>query len=102
MSQYDTQGLYDFILHTPEGGLRKMLVDKKNMTDVHCNLLIKIVKSVTADQFTEHFEKQDFPRVRMGPAEMKIKEKFWDNCIATLLERGILQPMTSPSIKIAA
>ena len=102
MSLYDTQSLYDFLFHTPESGLRKMLVDKKNMTDVHCNLLIKIVKSGPAEQFAEHFEKQDFPKMRMGPAEMKIKEKFWDNCIATLLERGILQLAPPVSNKVAA
>lgn len=98
MSSYDTQSLYDFLFNTPEGALRKMLNDKKNMTDVHCNLLIKIVKSVPMDQFGEHFEKKDFPKVRMSPAEMKIKEKFWDNCVATLLERGILQPGTPAKI----
>ena len=101
MSLYDTQSLYDFLFHTPESGLRKMLVDKKNMTDVHCTLLIKIVKAGPVEQFVEHFEKQDFPRLRMGPAEMKIKEKFWDNCMATLLERGILQPLPGNN-KIAA
>lgn len=92
MSLYDTHGLYEFLFNTPESGLRKMLIDKKNMTDVHCNLLIKIVKSTSAEQFGEHFDKKDFPRVRMSPAEMKLKEKFWDDCVATLLERGILQP----------
>lgn len=92
MSQYDTQSLHDFLFHTPESGLRKMLIDKKNMTDVHCNLLLKIVKSCNAEQFGAHFDKQDFPRVRMSPAEEKIKEKFWNDCVATLKERGVLQP----------
>ena len=91
MSQYDTQSLYDFLYHTPEGGLRKMLVDRKNMTDVHCNLLLKIVKSCSAEKFAEHFDKQDFPKLRFGPAEEKIKEKFWANCILTFNERGLLQ-----------
>lgn len=100
MSQYDTQSLFDFLFHTPEGGLRKMLVDRKNMTDVHCNLLLKIVKACTLESFTEHFEKQDFPKVRMGPAEEKIKEKFWENCMVTLKERGLLQP--SSAQKLAA
>ncbi len=95
MSQYDTHSLYDFLFHTPEGGLRKILVDKKNMTDVHCNLLIKIVKSCPVDVFSEHFDKKDFPKLRLGPAEQKIKEKFWDNCVATLLERGLLQPASA-------
>jgi hypothetical protein len=92
MSLYDMHSLHDFLFHTPESGLRKMLIDRKNITDVHCNLLFKIVKSTSPDQFAEHFEKKDFPKLRFGPAEMKIKEKFWDDCVATLLERGILQP----------
>lgn len=102
MSSYDTQSLYDFLFHTPESGLRKMLVDRKNMTDVHCNLLLKIVKSCTAEQFTSHFETQDFPKIRLSPAETKIKEKFWQDCNATLLERGVLQPLPASSLKVAA
>ena len=94
MSQYDTLGLYDFLLHTPEGGVKKLLIDNQKMTQVHCNLLIKIVRSCSAEQFTEHFEKQDFPKLRMGPAESKIKEKFWMDCTTVLLERGLLQPAT--------
>ena len=94
MSSYDTHSLYDFLFNTPEGGLRKMLIDNKNMTNVHVGLLIKIVKSCNAEQFGEHFEKKEFPRVRLGPAEMKIKEKFWDDCLKTLSERGLLQPAT--------
>lgn len=98
MSQYDSYSLYDFLYHTPESGLRKILIDRKNMTDVHFNLLFKIVKSVTADKFVEHFEKKDFPRVRITPAETKIKEKFWDDCVATLLERGLLQPGSAQKV----
>jgi hypothetical protein len=92
MSQYDTSSLHDFLLHTPEGGLRKMLIDKKKITDAHFNLLIKVVRACDAEKFAEHFEKQDLPKVRLGPAEEKIKEKFWGDCVSLLLERGILQP----------
>ncbi len=99
MSQYDTQSLYEFLLHTPEGGLRKMLVDRSKMTDVHVNLLVKIVRGCSADEFAEHFSKQDFPKLRFGPAESKIKEKFWADCTSLLLERGLLQPAV---VKIAA
>ncbi len=98
MSQYDAHSLYDFLFHTPEGGLRKMLVDRKTMTDVHFNLLIKMVKSTTMVQFAEHFDKKDFPKMRLGPAEMKIKEKFWDECVAVLKERGILQPASASKV----
>jgi hypothetical protein len=100
MSSFDTHSLYDFLFHTPESGIKKMLVDKKTMTDVHCNLLIKIVKSCPVDQFAVHFEKKDFPKLRMTPAETKIKEKFWEDCVAVLLERGILQP--AGPVKVAA
>lgn len=95
MSQYDTKTLYEFLLHTPESGLRKMLVDKARMTDVHCNLLLKIVRSCTAEQFEEHFTKSDMPKIRLGPAELKIKDKFWSDCESVLKERGILQPAGS-------
>jgi hypothetical protein len=95
MVQYDTQSLFDFLLHTPEGGLRKMLVDNNKMTAVHCTLLVKIVRSCSEEQFGEHFIKQDFPKIRLGPAETKIKEKFWGDCTALLLERGILQVKAS-------
>lgn len=102
MSLYDTQTLYDFLFHTPEGGLRKMLIDKKAMTDVHCNLLIKIVKSGNAEQFAELLEKKEFPRIRMSPAEAKLKEKFWDDCIQVLVDRGVLQPASNTPQKMAA
>ncbi|MGE4131820.1 MAG: hypothetical protein AB7F86_09275 [Bdellovibrionales bacterium] len=92
MSQYDTYSLYDFLFHTPESGLRKMLVDRNRMTDVHANMLFKIVKGTDPDQFAEHFDEKSFPKVRFSAAEDKLKEKFWDDITAVLLERGILQP----------
>lgn len=92
MSQYDTKSLHEFLSHTPEGGLRKMLVDKNPMTDVHFNLLMKIVKTCSADDFSAHVEAKSFPKVRLGPAELKLKEKFWDDCLKSIGSRGILQP----------
>lgn len=89
---YDVSGLYSFLLHTPEGGLRKMLVDNKPFSDSHFNLLIKIVKTCDESKFTEHFTKTDFPKVKMGPAELKIKEKFWNDCVVTFKNRGLLSP----------
>lgn len=94
MSQYDTHSLHDFLFHTPESGLRKMLIDRKKMTDVHANLLFKIVKGSTPDQFTEHFEKKTLPKMRLSANEDKLREKFWDDVVSVLLERGILQPAT--------
>lgn len=92
MSQYDVPSLYQFLLHTPEQGLRKMLVDNKPVSEVHFNLLMKVVKTCDEPTFCEHFEKTDFPKVKMGPAELKIKEKFWNDCVACFKTRGLLNP----------
>lgn len=102
MSEYDLFGLHDFLVHTPESGVRKILIDKQKVTDVHCNLLLKIAKTCSPEAFASHFEKQDYPKVRFGPAETKIKEKFWGDCTGVLLERGILQPAVKTAMKIAA
>ena len=92
MSTYDSAGLYQFLAHTPEQGLRKMLVDGKPMTDVHFSLMLKVVRAGDEKQFCELFEKKEFPKVKFGPAETKLKDKFWDDCIVTFKNRGILQP----------
>lgn len=93
MSQkYDVPGLYSFLLHTPEVGLRKMLVDNKPFTEAHFNLMMKVVRGCDETHFGEHFEKQDFPKVKMGPAEIKLKEKFWADCMTTWSNRGLLTP----------
>lgn len=97
MSQYDVAGLYEFLQHTPEQGLRKMLVDNKPFTDVHFNLMIKIVRGCDVNAFTSHFEKNDFPKLKMSPAEQKLKDKFWGDCTTCWSSRGIL----SPSVKAA-
>lgn len=96
MSQYDLNSLYDFLTNTPEAGLKKMLVDGKPMTDVHVNLLLKTARACSATEFAEHYEKKDFPKIKMSPNEMKLKEKFWGDCTQTLLSRGLLNPATAP------
>ena len=100
MSQYDLNSLYEFLLHTPEQGLRKVLVDNKTMTDIHLNLLLKVVRGCKMEEFVGHFEKEDFPKIKMGPAEQKIKEKFWKDCTASFSARGLLNP--APVTKQAA
>ena len=92
MSQYDVNSVYQFLLHTPEQGLRKMLVDPKVFSDAHFNLMIKIVRNCPEQEFCEHFDKCTFPKVKMGPAETKIKEKFWGDLTQTLNSRGLLNP----------
>ncbi len=90
MSQYDLAGLYQFLHTTPEKGLRKMLVDPKSFGDVHFGLLMKVVRGCDESNFVSHYEKADFPKMRFGPAEEKVREKFWKDCEACFLQRGIL------------
>ena len=90
MSQYDIAGLYQFIQQTPEQGLRKMLVDGKPMTEPHFTMLIKIVRACDEATFCTHFEKADYPKIKFGPAETKIKEQFWKDCTTAFSSRGIL------------
>ena len=92
MSQYDYAGLYQFLHQTPEQGLRKILVDQKSFTDAHFNLMLKVVRGCDEATFCTHAEKTDFPKVKMGPAEMKVKEKFWQDLTTVCSSRGILGP----------
>jgi hypothetical protein len=92
MSDYDLPGLYQFLAHTPEQGLRKMFVDQKPMTDVHFSLLMKVVRTDGEKEFCEHADKKDFPKVKFSPNETKLKDKFWDDCFQTFKARGILNP----------
>ncbi|HEY8270681.1 MAG TPA: hypothetical protein VIG33_07305 [Pseudobdellovibrionaceae bacterium] len=90
--QYDVPGLFDFLTNTPEAGLRKMLVDNKAFTDVHLSLLMKVVRACDVAKFCEHVEKTDFPKVKLGPAEIKLKEKFWNDSFTWLATKGLLNP----------
>lgn len=92
MSQYDLAGLYDFLTQTPEKGLRGMLVDGKPMTEVHFNMLVKIVRACKVEDFAVCFEKSEFPKIKFGPSEVKLKEKFWGDCEKALNSRGLLGP----------
>jgi len=92
MSQYDMSSLHEFLLHTPEQGLRKMLIDGKPFSETHFNLLKKIVKTCDLEAFSGHFEKTDFPKIKMGPAETKLKENFWKDCVTCFNSRGLLTP----------
>lgn len=94
MNQYDLPGLYEFLHQTPEQGLRKMLVDPKSFTEPHFNLMMKMVRNCDEATFCAHAGKGDFPKLKFGPAETKIKEKFWADAEACLKSRGILNPST--------
>ena len=101
MSQYDTESLYEFLSSTPEKGLRSMLIDQQ-FSEVHFNLLMKVLRAGDKDQFCSLFEAKQFPRVRMNDKEGKLKEKFWQDCEACLLSRGVLFPAVSKPNREAA
>jgi len=90
--QYDVPGLFDFLTNTPQAGLRKMLVDNKTFTEAHFNLLTKVLSACDVTKFCDHAEKTDFPKIKLGPAETKIKEKFWTDCFNCLQAKGLLNP----------
>lgn len=96
MADYDLKGLYEFLTQTPEQGLRKMLVDPKGFTDIHYSLLMKVVRT-GENEFCECAGKESFPKVKMGPAETKLKDTFWKECFKTLQSRGLL----NPAVKVA-
>ncbi len=87
---YDVGNVFSYLLQTPEGGLRKMLIDNKPFTEVHFNLLMKVVRSSTPENFAIYWEKQEFPKVKMSPSETKLKESFWGDCFTTFQSRGLV------------
>lgn len=99
MSQYDTKSLYEFLTSTPEKGLRSMLIDPK-FSEVHFNLLMKVVRNSNEEQFCTYFEQKQYPRIRTNDKEDKLKEKFWSECEACMLSRGVLFP-ASTKVKVA-
>lgn len=92
MSNFDIAALHDFLTQTPEQGLRKMLVDSKTFTDVHFNMLIKIVRGSSNTQFADFCAKNEFPKIKFSANEIKLKENFWQTCIKVCDSRGILTP----------
>jgi len=102
MSEYDFSGLHDFLIHTPEKGVRRTLVDTHAFSESHCSLLLKVARACSSYEFSSHCENESFPKVRMTHKESQIREKFWGVCVETLLNRGILQPAIPGSDKLAA
>ncbi len=92
MADYDFKSLHEFLTQTPEQGLRKMLVDPKGFTEVHYNLLMKVART-GPDEFVKCASSEGYPKIKMGPAEQKIKDLFWKECFKTLQSRGLLAPV---------
>ena len=95
MQKYDWSGLFQFLSQTPEGGLKKILVDGKSFTDVHLNMLLKIVRAGDESAFCDHAEKTDYPKIKFNPNETKLKDNFWTDCAKVCQARGLLSPAKS-------
>lgn len=96
-TNYDANLLHQFLIQTPESALRKMLTDK-TFTEVHFNMLIKILRSTNETQFCDHFYNGTYPKAKFNANEINLKEKFWDACVKALNSHGLL----SPAQKVAA
>jgi len=88
----DYASLYQFLINTPEGGLRKMFVDPKSFTDVHFSLLMKVVRAGDEKHFIQFIEKGEFPKVKYNPNEIKLKDNFWADAQKVFQSRGLLGP----------
>ncbi len=89
---FDHSTIYNFLKDTPEKGLRQMFVNKAGFTDVHFGLMMKVVRACNEAQFAEHIEKNDFPKIKFGNAEEKLKETFWKSAVSAFEAKGLIQP----------
>lgn len=96
-TNYDANLVYQFLTQTPESALRKMLTDK-NFTEIHFNMLIKVLRASNEAQFCDYFYNSTYPKAKFNANEINLKEKFWSDCVACLNSRGLL----SPAQKVAA
>lgn len=93
MAQYDPNEIHGFLSQTPEKGLRQIMVDPKNFTEVHFNMLMKILRTSSKEAFIECFEKNEFPKIKFSANEIKLKENFWTVCCTALANKGIISPI---------
>jgi hypothetical protein len=90
-SQEQIASLYEFLLHTGEGNLKKMLVDR-NLTEGHLRFLLRVVKTCNCQVFTDHLNNNTFPTMKFNALELSMRERFWNTCCNTFEARGLLNP----------
>lgn len=88
-SEQDLLSLYDFLRHTPEGHLKKMLLTGK-MTEAHINILLKVVRSCGNNDFVTHANAATLPKVKLAPTEVPLKEVFWPVALETCATLGLI------------
>ncbi len=90
-TNYDANLVYQFLTQTPESALRKMLTDK-SFSEIHFNMMIKILRSGGEAQWCDHFYNSTFPKAKFNGNEVALKEKFWTDCVTALNSHGLLSP----------
>ncbi len=85
--------VHNFLKQTPEGNLRKMLVDAQ-LTDAHFRLLMKLAKGGTEADFIDAFQNDSMGKLRLNAKEAPMRETLWGVCKKKLISLGLL-PATS-------
>ncbi len=97
MSQYDSIEIHTFLSQTPEKGLKQIMLDPKHFTEIHFNMLMKILRNCSKETFIDCLDKNDFPKLRFTANELKLKETFWASCCQALASKGIVSPTAKAS-----
>lgn len=85
----EVNSVYGFLKQTPEGNLKKMLVDK-DFTDLHFRTLMKMVKGAPDTEFVESFQSETMGKLRLSAKEQPIKENFWYVTKVKLMSLGLI------------
>jgi hypothetical protein len=88
-SHDDIKSLHAFLRSTAEGNLKKMLVGG-HMSDSHLSILLKVAKTVSAQEFVTHFEALTFPKIKFSAKEVPLKEFCWSVCAEACERVGLL------------
>ena len=78
-----------FLKQTPEGNLRKMLVDAQ-LTDAHFRLFMKLAKGGPEADFVEAFTNENMGKLRLNAKENPLREVLWPVCKKKLTALGLL------------
>jgi hypothetical protein len=92
-SDSDIASVFQFLKDTPEGPLRKMMVGA-DLTENQFRLFLKVVRGCPEPIFIEMFKAEDFPKIRMTPAELPMRETLWPICKKKLAVLGLLAAST--------
>lgn len=88
-SDQDLLSLYDFLRATPEGHLKKMMVNSR-MTEVHLRVLLKVVRGSSQQDFVSLAQSAGLPKMKFNASEMAVKENLWEISLDTCAQLGLL------------